>query len=251
MKVAVLASSGKDSSYCAWWATMRGWDVKCIVSVGTKSDDSMMFQTNGVAIAALQSVAMDIPWLPVLSDGEEEFEVNDLELALSGNSNSLSCFEFMWPNEWECPDSLMLHDGPVEIDAVVVGALRSDYQKTRIEMMCERLGIISFNPLWHHDSLLHMQSLIEHGFEVMFVSVSADGLGEEWLGKILDDESLRRLKSLSLKHRFNIDGEGGEFETVVLSSPCMDGRIECITESLWDGSRGTLSIQEAHLAGMR
>ena len=74
---------------------------------------------------------------------------------------------------------------------------------------------------------------------------------EEWLGKILDDESLRRLKSLSLKHRFNIDGEGGEFETVVLSSPCMDGRIECITESLWDGSRGTLSIQEAHLAGMR
>lgn len=251
MKVAILGSSGKDSSYCAWWATMRGWDVKCIVSVGIKSDDSMMFQTNGVAIAALQSAAMDVPWLPVLSEGEEEFEVNDLEVALSGNSNSLSCFEYMWPNGWVRPESLMLHDGPVEIDALVVGALRSDYQKTRIDMMCERLGIISFSPLWHHDSLSHMQSLIEHGFEVMFVSVSADGLGEEWLGKGLDYESLRRLESLSQKHRFNIDGEGGEFETVVLSSPCMNGRIECITESLWDGIRGTLSIQEAHLAGMR
>ena len=251
MKVAILGSSGKDSSYCAWWATMRGWDVKCIVSVGIKSDDSMMFQTNGVAIAALQSAAMDVPWLPVLSEGEEEFEVNDLEVALSGNSNSLSCFEYMWPNGWVRPESLMLHDGPVEIDALVVGALRSDSQKTRIDMMCERLGIISFSPLWHHDSLSHMQSLIEHGFEVMFVSVSADGLGEEWLGKGLDYESLRRLESLSQKHRFNIDGEGGEFETVVLSSPCMNGRIECITESLWDGIRGTLSIQEVHLAGMR
>ena len=65
---------------------MRGWDVSCIVSVGIDSNDSMMFQTNGVAIAALQSAAMGVPWLPVVSQGEEEFEVRDLEVALSGLS---------------------------------------------------------------------------------------------------------------------------------------------------------------------
>lgn len=251
MKVAVLASSGKDSSYCAWWAKMRGWDVNCIVSVGIDSDDSMMFQTNGVAIAALQSAAMGVPWLPVVSQGEEEFEVRDLEVALSGSNDSKSCFDRMWPEGWEYPKNLLLHDGPVNVDALVVGALRSDYQRTRIDMMCERLGIISFSPLWHHDSISHMQSLVEHDFDVMFVSVSADGLGEEWLGRHLDEESLSRLELLASEYRFNIDGEGGEFETVVLSSPCMNGHIECSTESLWEGNRGMLTILEARLAGMR
>ena len=34
---------------------------------------------------------------------------------------------------------------------LVVGAIRSDYQKTRIEQMCSRLNIKSFPPLLHHD----------------------------------------------------------------------------------------------------
>ncbi|MEC9000984.1 MAG: diphthine--ammonia ligase [Candidatus Thermoplasmatota archaeon] len=251
MKVAVLASSGKDSSYCSWWATMRGWDIQCIASVGIKSDDSMMFQTNGVAMAALQSTAMDVPWLPIISDGEEESEITDVEVAMNGNSDSASSFNEMWPENWVCPEDLVIHEGTLEIDALVIGALRSDYQKKRIDMMCERLGIISYSPLWHHDSISHMHSLVDHGFEVMFVSVSADGLGEEWLGRILDEEALSKLEILSEQYRFNIDGEGGEFETVVLSSPCMDRRIECSTESLWEGRRGVLAIRDARLASMR
>jgi len=211
----------------------------------------MMFQTNGVSLAALQSTAMKVPWLPVVSDGEEELEISDLEQALSGNTDSERCFKEMWQEDWLRPEELVLHEGTLVVDALVVGALRSDYQKTRIDRMCERLGIISFCPLWHHDSYLHMQSLIEHGFEVMFVSVSADGLNEEWLGRMLDEGSLRELKRLSEEHRFNIDGEGGEFETIVLSSPCMDRQIECVTESLWEGIRGSISIREARLASMR
>ena len=230
---------------------MRGWDVECIVSVGIQSEDSMMFQTNGVSLAALQSTAMKVPWLPVVSDGEEELEISDLEQALSGNTDSERCFKEMWQEDWLRPEELVLHEGTLVVDALVVGALRSDYQKTRIDRMCERLGIISFCPLWHHDSYLHMQSLIEHGFEVMFVSVSADGLNEEWLGRMLDEGSLLELKRLSEEHRFNIDGEGGEFETIVLSSPCMDRQIECVTESLWEGIRGSISIREARLASMR
>ena len=230
---------------------MRGWDVECIVSVGIQSEDSMMFQTNGVSLAALQSTAMKVPWLPVVSDGEEELEISDLEQALSSNTDSERCFKKMWQEDWLRPEELVLHEGTLVVDALVVGALRSDYQKTRIDRMCERLGIISFCPLWHHDSYLHMQSLIEHGFEVMFVSVSADGLNEEWLGRMLDEGSLLELKRLSEEHRFNIDGEGGEFETIVLSSPCMDRQIECVTESLWEGTRGSISIREARLASMR
>ena len=64
---------------------MRGWDVEYLVTVGITSDDSMMFQTTGAAIAGLQSAAMGVPWLPVLSDGEVEFEIKDLEVAMTGD----------------------------------------------------------------------------------------------------------------------------------------------------------------------
>ena len=71
MRVAILASAGKDSAYAAWWATMKGWEVECLVTVSVTGDDSMMFQLNGTAVAALQAASMRVPWLPVLSGGEE------------------------------------------------------------------------------------------------------------------------------------------------------------------------------------
>ena len=92
VRVAVLSSGGKDSTYACWWAIMQGWQVEAMVTVHITSDDSMMFQTNGVSIAALQSAAMDVPWLPVLSDGKEEFEISDLEVALSDGIDSTSNF---------------------------------------------------------------------------------------------------------------------------------------------------------------
>ena len=45
-RVVVLHSGGKDSTYAAWWAQMRGWEVVAMVSILIDSDDSMMFQTD-------------------------------------------------------------------------------------------------------------------------------------------------------------------------------------------------------------
>ena len=85
--MAVLASAGKDSAYAAWWAMMRGWEVECLVTVSVTGDDSMMFQLNGTAVAELQAASMGVPWLPVLSEGKEEFEILELETALRGHSD--------------------------------------------------------------------------------------------------------------------------------------------------------------------
>ena len=147
MRVAVLASAGKDSAYATWWAMMRGWEVECLVTVCVSGDDSMMYQLNGTAVAALQAASMGVPWLPVLSSGEENHEVLELEDALRGNSDIQSAFFESWPQDWDMPEQLeILTDAP-NFDALVAGALRSDYQKTRIDRMCERLGIISYSPL--------------------------------------------------------------------------------------------------------
>jgi len=211
----------------------------------------MMFQLNGTAVAALQAASMGVPWLPVMSLGEEESEVLELEVALRGQSEIQSAFFESWPQTWDEPEQLeILMDVP-DLDALVVGALRSDYQKTRIDRMCERLGIISYSPLWHHESIEHMHALVDHGFDARIASVSTEGMGKDWLGRSVDSVSLAELESLAEKHRFNLDGEGGEFETIVLAAPHMHIRIECSAESLWDGTRGVWNIESARLTPMR
>ena len=230
---------------------MKGWEVECLVTVCVSGNDSMMFQLNGTAVAALQAASMGVPWLPVMSLGEEESEVLELEAALRGQSEIQSAFFESWPQTWDEPEQLeILMDVP-DLDALVVGALRSDYQKTRIDRMCERLGIISYSPLWHHESIEHMHALVDHGFDARIASVSTEGMGKDWLGRSVDSVSLAELESLAEKHRFNLDGEGGEFETIVLAAPHMHIRIECSAESLWDGTRGVWNIESARLTPMR
>ena len=247
MRVAILASGGKDSTYASWWAGLQGWEVVSLVTVLVRGEDSMMFQLQNSWIAGLQASSIGTSWKPVFSDGEEEKEIVDLEMALCGNGDGTLSIENVWPEGVEIPKDLEIHKGPLEIDGLVVGALRSDYQKTRIERMCERLGIRSFCPLWHKDQFDHMESLVEHGFEVVFTSVSTEGMDERWIGSKLDEGSLNELKEASREFRFNLDGEGGEFETIVTDAPHMKRKILLDGEVVWLGSRGVLELKSCRL----
>lgn len=222
MKVAVLASGGKDSTYASWWALMQGWSLEVMITVKITGDDSMMFQLQNTEIAKFQAESIGVEWIEVKSSGIENDEIYELE------------------------DKIRKFEGP--LDAIVVGALRSDYQKTRIERMCERLGLISFCPLWHHNPSEHMNSLIEHGFDVRIVSVSSEGLGEKWLGKKITKDSLDELTILSEKFRFNLDGEGGEFETITLDAPHFKKTIICEGKKNWNGVRGVWDLTKIQLS---
>jgi len=221
VKVAVLASGGKDSTYASWWALMQGWSIEAMITVKIVGDDSMMFQLQNTEIAQYQAKSIGVKWINVISQGVEDKEIDELEDTIR-NLNQ-------------------------DLDAIVVGALRSDYQKTRIERMCERLDLISYCPLWHHDSLEHMNSLIEHGFDVRIVSVSCEGLDESWLGEKISKESLGKLIDLSEKYRFNLDGEGGEFETITLNAPHFEKAIICEGRKIWNGNRGVWNITKIQL----
>jgi len=212
VKVAVLSSGGKDSSAAIWWAQCKGWDVTHLVTVLIAGDDSMMFQIPGTSLVEKQADLCGCLWLPVHTMGVEDEEVEDLKQALS----------------------------KLDIDGIVSGALRSDYQKTRLERICNDLDIKSFTPLWHQSSESHMDNLVANGFKVMITGVSAEGLGSEWLGRILDENFLLELKSSASEYRFHVDGEGGEYETLVVAGPHMNGRLELEYETHWDGVRGQL-----------
>lgn len=216
MRVAVLSSGGKDSAAAWWWAQCKGWDVVALVTVNITGGDSWMFQIPGTHLVEHQAKVAGIPWMNVATPGVQEEEIDDLQDALSS----------------------------LDIDGIVSGALRSDYQKSRLERMAERLGIRSWTPLWHQDSLQHMRGLVEHGFEIMITSVSCEGLDESWIGSVLTTKSLDLLEQRSKAFRFNVDGEGGEYETLVVAGPHLGGRLHVKGTVQWDGTRGTFEFDD-------
>ena len=214
VKVAVLSSGGKGSSAAIWWAQCKGWDITHLVTMIVEGTDSWMFQIPGTNLVEEQAKLCNYQWVSVKTQGVQEKEVEDLEHALQ----------------------------KLSIDGIVSGAIRSDYQKTRLERMCERLEIKSFTPLWHQSSESHMTGLVENGFKVMITGVSTEGLNQEWLGHTITRGSLEKLSSLAAKYRFNVDGEGGEYETLVTAGPHMNGELNLEYEIHWDGVRGHLSF---------
>ena len=74
------------------------------------------------------------------------------------------------------------------------------------------------------------------------------GLEKEWLGRVIDTESLDRLTLLSKKHGFSLAFEGGEAETLVLDCPIFSKKLRVIKANThWDGQRGIFEILEAEL----
>jgi uncharacterized protein (TIGR00290 family) len=55
--------------------------------------------------------------------------------------------------------------------------------------------------------------------------VSALGLDESFLGRVIDEEILERLKDLNKKYGVHLAGEGGEYETFVVDSPIFKKKI--------------------------
>ncbi len=222
MRVVVLFSGGKDSTYALYWALKEGFDVKYLVTMHSESEESYMYHVPNVHLTELQARAIGIPLVKGFTKGEKEREVEDLKSVLEG----------------------------LKIDGIIAGALASQYQKERVERIAEELGIKVFTPFWKADPEEYMRTLILQGFDVVIVGVSAYGLDERWLGRRIDEKALEELKMLNKKYGVHIAGEGGEFETFVRDAPFFKARVVFDeTEKIWDNytASGVLMVKKAHL----
>jgi uncharacterized protein (TIGR00290 family) len=82
----------------------------------------------------------------------------------------------------------------------------------------------------------------------MIVGVYADGLGEDWLGRVIDEGTIEELRRIGKKRGIELSFEGGEAETLVLDCPIFDKRI-CVDSARrnWQVCRGEYEILEASL----
>jgi len=71
MKLASLFSGGKDSTYSIYLAKRQGHDVKCLLSVFPKSDESHLLHHPNLKWTSLQSESMKIPQITIESRSDE------------------------------------------------------------------------------------------------------------------------------------------------------------------------------------
>jgi len=220
MKVAALFSGGKDSVYSIYIAQQYGWDVTKLVTIISENKDSWMYHTLNIHLTEKQAESMNIPLVKKVTKGEKEKELDDLKETLKG----------------------------LDIDGVISGALASEYQRTRIEKICYDLGIKSFAPFWHKNQEFILREQVNAGFKTIIVGVFAKGFDESWLGRTIDEKCIDELVKIRDKHKINIAGEGGEFETLVLDCPLFKKRLvlDDISKE-WNRDNGVMFVKKAHL----
>lgn len=224
MRVAVLATGGKDSTLALKKVLDEGYEVKFLVSMIPLSEDSWMFHYPNIRLVSLFSEAVEIPLVKAETSGIKEREVEDLKRVIE----------------------------KLDIDAVVSGAIASNYQKTRVEKICEQLGKKCLLPLWQKNSIEILEEVVNLKFHAIITGVYAYGFNPEWLGRKIDEETIEALKKLNRQYGVSIIGEGGEYETLVLDAPFFKKRIKIVeTEKIWKNQSGYLLIKKAQLENKR
>lgn len=136
----------------------------------------------------------------------------------------------------------IIHAHP-SANALSTGAILSTYQRTRIESIALRLGLIPLSYLWQYTALpSHMSGQPSHvmllqdmqatGLEARIIKVASGGLDESFLWEdVVSKQGMARVERAVGRFSDGSDGavlgEGGEFETIVLDGPaCLfKGRI--------------------------
>ena len=134
-----------------------------------------------------------------------------------------------------------LMDSGEKIDGAVFGHIGT--HEKLVDRICGDLGLELIMPLWQRNSEQIINALINSGFEVILLSVKADLLGKEWLGRKIDENFIRDLKN----HNPSIDpcGENGEFHTFVTDSPLFKNKIKVIeSEMVLRGSYWFMEISK-------
>ncbi|MEF8870407.1 MAG: diphthine--ammonia ligase [Haloarculaceae archaeon] len=230
-----LFSGGKDSSWALYQALQRDLPVERLVTVHP-AGDSYMYHVPATELASLAAESIGIPLVDVHPD---DFGADDVpDAGVQGDTE-------LQPLEAALEELAPELDGGIA--GLTAGAVESEYQTSRIEAMADRLGADLFAPLWRRDPVALAEEMLEAGFEITIIQVAAAGLDESWLGRTLDADALAELQQLNEEYGVHVLGEGGEFETFVTDGPHMDHRIELEYTTEWDGTRGTVTIDDARL----
>ncbi|KAK8056067.1 hypothetical protein PG993_001294 [Apiospora rasikravindrae] len=243
--------------------------------------NSFMYQTVGHQVVPLYATATGLPLFrqaitgttldhgisyqdPVLSSCASSAKTNGLEAPSISESGAVVVDEKRDLGEDETESLIPLLRSVMaahpEANAVCTGAILSTYQRTRVESVAMRLGLIPLGYLWQYpvlpaplastggtprtrdlssvrrlsqpDDAQLLREMESAGLEARIVKVASAGLDDDFLWEnVASERSIQRVKRVLRKFggggRGSVLGEGGEFETLVVDGPSalFKGRI--------------------------
>ncbi|KAI9812817.1 MAG: hypothetical protein M1832_000333 [Thelocarpon impressellum] len=249
LRVIALISGGKDSLFSILHCVANGHDVVALVNLfppplrqsdgqacvggprtgeATPDDlNSYMYQTVGHTVIPLYEEALGIPLYRQEISGTAIIQDRIYDPTACGHVKDSSRED---ETEALVPvlQRVMLHHP--DADAVSTGAILSDYQRTRVESVATRLGLIPLSYLWHYPSLPPgtQASLLDDmaavGQDARIIKVASGGLDASSLWENVATEKgkrglMRKMKRFGGSRDGAILGEGGEFETLATDGP--------------------------------
>ncbi|CCW70855.1 unnamed protein product [Phytomonas sp. Hart1] len=214
MKTVALLSGGKDSVMSVLLAMRHGHTPVVIANMepGEEVDevDSYMYQTVGHEV--IEDLARCLE-LPLRRSTVVRNQAKDQSLLYTHAPPEDDEVEVLYRLL-----KTILVEFP-EVRGVTSGAILSNYQRNRVECVCQRLGLVSLAYLWHQKAedvldmtvALHMRAIL-----VKTASVALDP--RVILGKTIT-EVRPTLEKVASMYGTHMAGEGGEFETLVLDCP--------------------------------
>jgi len=212
-------SGGKDGCLALHRAINRCLDAGCLLNM--VSEDGIRSRSHGLRAAVIkkQAEALGIPVIQKPT-ADADYEAVFIE--------TLKEFK---------------REG---IDGGVFGDIDFEPHREWDEKVCRQAGITPYLPLWQGSQPELMKEFIAAGFISVIVTVKADLLGKEFLGRTVDRQLLYYLTG-SVKN-VTPCGEAGEYHTLVIDGPLFKKRLEIIkSETVSRGEYHFLEILETTL----
>jgi len=204
MKVAIMYSGGKDSTYAIDHAKEKGWDIRYLVSIKPTRTDCFLFHFATV-----------------------ENTIKTAEIL--GFKHILASCEVADPKEEaQIVKDIILHEQKEDpVDAVIFGG--TGLQETQIKsvqdvLMPHNIEVFAAHAGLDHDDV--MDEMIKKGYEINITQYASDGLNQDFLGFKINKETLPEFIKRSEKFGFHVGGEGGYYDTFVTDGPIFDKRLE-------------------------
>jgi len=221
MRLAALYSGGKDSTLALYLAQQMGHDIPYLVSIVPKAGESWIFHVPNIGAVPLMAESLGLELVTAETSGSEESDLQSLRDALSS----------------------------LDVEGIVTGAVWSDYQWDRMNAVCGDLGLKVITPLWRKDQDMVLDEILASGIKAVIVGCYAEGLGESWLGREIDEKAAAELRCLRERYGISVVGEGGEYESMTLDSPMHSRPLSIVEyEKEWKKGSGTLFVKRAELA---
>ncbi len=196
MKVFISWSGGKETALSCY-KVMQNQDMEVSYLLNMISEDGKHSRSHGVSskLLKLQAEAIGIPIIQrstTWEGYEEEFKKAVSKLKEKG------------------------------VDTGIFGDIDLQEHRDWIERVCKDIGIKPMLPLWKKKREEVLKEFIQAGFKATVISVRADILGKEWLGRHINEDFVNDLKK---EKDIDLCGENGEYHTLVVSGPMFKKNI--------------------------